>query len=100
MKVNTKKATDNQEFLKVTSKSVSNVRAVDSKNGALVYFTLEINGVQINSCRVASGKNGDFISFPQYKGSNDKWYSYVWAKLSDEDSAEILEMIQKELDNQ
>ncbi len=100
-----KKATkkDNQQertFIEVRECEVKNVRVVDGKNGDLVFFTLVINGVTIYNCRVATGKNGDFISFPQYKGSDGKYYNNVYVSLSDEDSAVILENIQKEIDGE
>lgn len=85
-------------FIEVRSMEVKNVRVVAGKNGDLVFFTLELNGVTIYNCRVATGRNGDFISFPQYKGSDGKYYNNVYVSLSDEDSAKILEEIQKQID--
>lgn len=84
--------------IEIRSMEVKNVRVVAGKNGDLVFFTLELNGVTIYNCRVATGKNGDFISFPQYKGSDGKYYNNVYVSLSDEDSAKILEEIQKQID--
>lgn len=99
-KAKTKKQeeTKEREYCEVRSVDVKNVRVVDGKNGDLVFFTLTLNGVTIYNCRVATGKNGDFISFPQYKGSNGTYYNNVYVALSEEDSAQILELIQKELD--
>ena len=90
--------TKEREFCEIRDHEVSNVRVVDGKNGDLVFFTLKINGVTIYNCRVATGKNGDFISFPQYKGSNGTYYNNVYVAISDEDSAKILEEIQKQID--
>lgn len=87
-----------RSFIELRSMAVKNVRVVAGKNGDLVFFTLELNGVTIYNCRVATGKNGDFISFPQYKGSDGKYYNNVYVSLSDEDSAKILEEIQKQID--
>lgn len=84
--------------IEIRSMDVKNVRVVAGKNGDLVFFTLELNGVTIYNCRVSTGKNGDFISFPQYKGSDGKYYNNVYVSLSDEDSAKILEEIQKQID--
>lgn len=89
-----------REFCKITESEVKNVRVVDGKNGDIVFFTLVINGVTIYNCRVATGKNGDFISFPQYKGSNGTYYNNVYVAISDEDSAQILAEIQKQIDEQ
>lgn len=100
-----KKATkkDGQQertYIEVRECEVKNVRVVDGKNGDLVFFTLVLNGVTIYNCRVATGKNGDFISFPQYKGNDGKYYNNVFVSLSDEDSASILENIQKQIDGE
>ena len=80
--------------IEVTSWKVENVRVITGAKGDIVFFTLELNGVSIYNCRVATGKDGDFISFPQYKGSDNKWYNSVYAKLSNEYSQEILKSIQ------
>ena len=90
------KTTKNNDTLKLTYHEISNVRAIPVKDGEdLIFFSLQLNGVTINNCRVATGKNGDFISFPQYKGKDGKYYNYVWVKLSDEDEANILNEIQE-----
>ena len=91
MKRNTNSAADNttNDTITITSLSVERVR--DTSKG--VFFTLVLNGIYIHSCKVVEGKNGDFISFPQYKGSNGKWYSYVWAPLSEADSNHILSLV-------
>ena len=93
-----KKEKQEKSFIELRSMEVRNVRVVAGKNGDLVFFTLELNGVIIYNCRVATGKNGDFISFPQYKGGDGKYYNNVYVSLSDEDSAKILEEIQKQID--
>ena len=87
------------ENIKVDSFRVENVRVVSGKNGDVVFFTLVLNGVTIYNVRVATGKQGDFISWPQVKGSNNKYYNQVYARLSDEDQKEILDAVQKESDN-
>ena len=92
------KTTKERETIEVRSAAVSNVRVIDSKGNDLVFFSLNLNGVIINNCRVATGKNGDFISFPQYKGSNGQYYNTVYVALSDEDQSKILQLIQDELD--
>ena len=86
--------------IEVTSWNVQNVRVVAGSKGDIVFFTLELNGISIYNCRVATGKDGDFISFPQYKGSDNKWYNSVYAKLSDEYSQEILKAIQDIINEQ
>lgn len=89
-----------REYIEVREAVVSNVRVIGGKNGGdIVFFTLKLNGVSINNCRVATTKDGkDFITFPQYKGSNGQYYNTVYCAISDEDSAKILQDIQNEID--
>ena len=92
-----KKSTDKKqerETIEVRSVEVTRVREV---KGGTVFFTLTLNGVTIYDCRVVEGKNGDFIAFPSEKGSDGKYYSKVWASLSDEDSAAIIAEVEKQL---
>lgn len=65
--------------------------------GETVYFDVVINGVTIYGCKVVEGKNGDFISFPSHKGKDDKYYNYVYIKLSDEQSAGIVKQVEEML---
>ena len=63
----------------------------------VVNFNIKINDIIINNCKVIEGKNGDFISFPAYKGSDGKYYNYVYIKLSDDDLKDILKAIEDKL---
>lgn len=87
-------------YIEVRSTEVKNVRVVEGRNGDIVFFTLVLNGVTIYNCRVATGKNGDFISFPQYKAKDGYYYNNVYAAISGEDSAAILDEIQKQIDGE
>ena len=74
------------------------IRAKAFENGS-VSFDLTIDGfITIYNMRVVEGKNGDFISFPQRKGTDGKYYSYVWFKMDDADEKAILEKVQEVLD--
>lgn len=98
-KKTSKKKTEEREFIKVDSHEVLDVRVIDTKNGDMVLFTLVLNGVKIYSCRVATGKNGDFVSMPQTKGGNGQYYNVVYAPLSDEDNKTILDEVQTAINN-
>ena len=98
-KKNSKKKNEEREFLKLESHEVLDVRVIDTKNGDMVLFTLVLNGIKIYSCRVATGKNGDFISMPQTKGGNGQYYNVVYAPLSDEDTTVILNEVQETINN-
>lgn len=63
-----------------------------------VSFNMVLNGVTIYNCTVAETKDGkQFISFPSRKGSDGKWYSYVYFRFSDADLEAILEAVEKAL---
>ena len=60
-----------------------------------VFFDVDINGVMIYGCRFVEGKNGDFVSFPSYKGSDGKYYSHAYIKLDNAAVSLIDEQIDK-----
>lgn len=74
--------------------SVDRVK-MDSKDR--VRFTLTVNGVTVYGCNVVEGKNGDFISFPSYKGKDGKYYNHVYIPLTDKEQEGILLDVEKEL---
>ena len=85
----------NIEELKIDSYRVK--RAVTVGEDANVVADVEINGITIYGMRVVEGENGDFLSFPQRKSKDGKWYSVCWAKLSDKDQADIMKAIEDKL---
>lgn len=78
--------------------TVERVRVIDGKNGDVVFFTLEVRGLYIYNCRVATGKNGDFISWPQAKGSDGKYYNVCYGRLIPEEEKAILAEVQRQID--
>lgn len=63
-----------------------------------VGFNMILNGVTIYNCTVAETKEGNFfISFPSRKGTDGKWYSYVYFRFSEEDQNAILEAVSDKL---
>lgn len=68
----------------------------DGKEKQIVFFTLILNGVSISNCNVATTKEGkDFISFPAHADKNGKYRSDIYFVLSDEDTAAIIEEIER-----
>lgn len=67
-------------------------RAHEFQSSSDISFDMKVNGVQIYNC-VYKNEGGKvkkpFVSFPSRKGSDDKYYSYVWFKISDDMLAEI-----------
>lgn len=73
--------------------SVSHVKAWDSG----VTFTLVVDRVSIYGCRIVSGKNGDFISFPSRKGSDGKYYNHAYIDLTDREITVVFELVRRAL---
>lgn len=88
------KKNEERKTIEVRSVEVTKVRQIT--NGT-VFLTLTLNGVTIYDCRVVEGKNGDFVAFPSEKGKDGKYYSKVYAPLSDEDTAAIIAEVEKQL---
>lgn len=65
-------------------------------NGGVV-ADLCLNEIDIYGVRVVEGKNGDFLSFPQRKGADGKYYSICYASLCEADTKAILSEIERKL---
>lgn len=67
--------------------------SLHSKEGADEFLT-------VKGCRIARGKDGDFLAYPSTKGNNDKYWNHAWG--SDKFNAEVLKIAQasKPRDNQ
>lgn len=105
------KHTKNRKEVKKMSRRTENKEAESAKKEAAkictlevkrakeykdtVFFDVEINGVMIYGCRYVEGKNGDFVSFPSYKGSDGKYYSHAYIKLGEAEVFLIDEQIDK-----
>lgn len=100
MKVNKKPEKSNiNDYTIVTQADVDKVRVLEFAGRPQVFFTLIINGVRINDCRVVESEKGDFIGMPSRKGKDGKYYNYAYAKLSPEDSKAILEKVEMEVNS-
>lgn len=83
-----------REYLQVDSWDIE--RARETRGG--VYFSLKLNGITINNCRVAKSKDGrEFIGFPQYKGSDGNYYSCCYAPLSDDFQRKAIEIVYQDI---
>ena len=85
--------TENKEVKEAKIYTLEVKRAKEYKD--TVFFDVEINGVMIYGCRYVEGKNGDFISYPSYKGSDGKYYSHAYIKLGEAEVFLIDEQIDK-----
>ena len=82
------KRTENRAF------KVANVFVAST---GTVFFNLTINEVTIYGCRVVEGKNGDFISFPQKKGNDGKYWNIAYVKLTDDEFKAIIAEVENEV---
>ena len=55
--------------------------------------------ITIYGCRIAAGRKSNFISFPSRKGTDNKYYSYAYVELSQDEKDEIIEAVMEELKN-
>lgn len=88
------KKPENEKKSIIKSYGVSRVK-MDAKGR--VRFALTVNDITVYGCNVVEGKNGDFISFPSYKGSDGKYYNHVYVPLTESEQKGILEDVEKEL---
>lgn len=54
------------------------VRFYSVKNGKMGFSLTIFKEIAIKGCSVVDGKNGLFVSMPSYKGSDGKYYDYVF----------------------
>lgn len=83
-----------KKTMEIREYDVLRTKVFDSGN---VVADIMLNGVSIYGVRVVEGKNGDFLSFPQRKGSDGKYYSIVYAPLSQDDQIMLLNAIERKL---
>lgn len=77
-----------------TAKNVIEVKRVKQFDNGNVICDLVINGVSVYGCRVVEGRKGDFIGFPQYKGSDNNYYSHAYFKFSEEEQKNVIKTIE------
>lgn len=87
MNVKTKKTEAQAKTIEVT-------RAHQFEDGNIT-FDVVINDVTIYGCKIATGKNGDFVSFPSRKGKDGKYYSYAKVTLTEDETKDIISQIEK-----
>lgn len=93
MKTNAKTNTKNTErnYTNLESIKVLRATAVNSESKTQAFMDVELNGIAIYGVSVVSGSNGDFLSFPQRKANNGKYYHVAYAYLSAEDQQKVIE---------
>ena len=74
---------------------IKNVRELSD---TVVAFSLCGRGLGLYNLRVVDGSKGAFISTPQSKGSDGKYYAQYALYLSDADEEKLIEQIYAKLD--
>ena len=97
-KTQTKKS-ETTESKKVVSGPYKILRAKEFENGG-ISFDMEFAGITFYRLGVRSGKNGDFISYPSYKGSDGNYYHYFYLPLSDDTQDKIIQSVYNRLDDE
>ena len=88
------KADNKRNYTEVSKFEIVNVHMFE--NGGVV-ANMKINDIMIYGVRVVESEKGDFLSFPQRKGSDGKYYYIVYVSLSPDDQKAILAAIEAAL---
>lgn len=88
---------EEQPVLTVSSYSVKRARTIQ---GGIVMADVEINGLTVYGMKIlANRSNGEaFLAWPSTKGKDGKYYSVVYARISDGDQEMIITKIYEWLD--
>ena len=91
MKRNSNNKKEEMVSIKISDRiSIDKVREI---KGGTIMFTLITGAAYVYGCRVVEGRNGDFIAFPSYKGTDGNYYNHCYVSLTDAEQQKILEEI-------
>lgn len=79
--------------------AVKVTRAFAFDNGSVSFDLVVNNQFYFNNMRIVEGKTKDFISFPSYKGKDDKYYSHCWFRIDEELEKQIIELVKEVLND-
>lgn len=77
--------------------AVKVTRAFAFENGNVSFDLVVNNQFHFNNMRIVEGNTKDFITFPSYKGKDDKYYSHCWFKIDEELEKQIIELVKEVL---
>lgn len=75
------------------------IRAYEFNDGT-ISFDMDFEGVSLYRVMIRSGKNGDFIAFPSYKGSDGNYYHYYYINFDEETAEAIIDAVNAKLDSE
>ena len=71
------------------------------RNGGIT-FSLRIEGpvlAEIYGCRLVNGRDGEFVSFPQRKGKDGRYYKHAYVQLTDDQTDVIVSAVYDALED-
>lgn len=89
----TRKTKKQNEWMAVTN--MSGFSVIGSRERFSISFE-PFDGmlIAIHGCRVVSGKNGDFISFPAWKDKEGNYHDYAYMTFSDDEKDAIINTLE------
>ena len=75
------------------------LRAYEFEDGT-ISFDFDMNGLSFYRCMIRKGKNGDFIAFPSYKGSDGNYYHYYYINFAEDLAEAIIDAVYAKLDTE
>ena len=74
---------------------IQNVRNYEDKNVCFfnLYVKSVIGNVALYGCKIVSGKNGDFIAWPNQMGSDEKYHDVANIRLNDGEADAIIKAV-------
>lgn len=73
---------------------VERMHLKEHKSIRAIFNLITEENVEIKFLKLIEGKNGYFLSFPSFKGSDDKYHDYVY--MSKEMKDDLLELVKAE----
>lgn len=101
MAINRKNNTEKKEEARAYTVKVERVREIAGKRDSY-RFNLLVNGVFLNGMKYITyagkdGKDEAFIGFPNYKGSDDKYYNICYFPVNDPEYRSVFEDIERQI---
>ena len=78
---------------------IKDLKKVDWGKVKAVFTLVTYEGIEIKDFKIVTGQNGDFVSMPSRKGTDDNYYATVWfpkEKLPDLNQIAIAEFNKEE----
>lgn len=88
-------ADQEKTYVNIKGMKVTNVRKLGDKG--VIVFSLNGNGLGLYNLRVVPSSRGDFISTPQSKGTDGKYYAQYQVYFSTEDEARVIKAVKEKL---